>query len=132
MGRRGWERREVAALAPWRDEKPSKPVEEENTGRAEVKLPRPSEREQEKEENLPNFFLPSGGLCTWSKRRPGVETLELPYRKCTFKAVANFWATCKRCSLFSSFAPGILSDVVFLFQFSQVLYKFLLYYVHCK
>ncbi|KAK2909713.1 hypothetical protein Q8A73_007428 [Channa argus] len=35
MGGRGWEGKEVAALAPWRDEKPSKPGEEENTGRAE-------------------------------------------------------------------------------------------------
>lgn len=43
MGRRGWERREVAALAPSLDEKPSKPGEEEDTGRAEVKLPGPSE-----------------------------------------------------------------------------------------
>lgn len=48
MGGRGRERREVAALAPWRDEKPSKPREEENTGRAEVKLPRPRERERGK------------------------------------------------------------------------------------
>lgn len=57
-GRGGEERREMAALAPWRDEKPSKPGEEENTGRAEVKLPRPSERERNGVENPPNFFSP--------------------------------------------------------------------------
>lgn len=73
----GWEEgagrgEKVAALAPWRDEKPSKPREEENTGRAKVKLPRPSEREQGKYTKL---FLPSGRLCMWSNRRPGVETL---------------------------------------------------------
>lgn len=73
MGGRGRERREVAALAPWRDEKPSKPREEENTGRAEVKLPRP--REREREEKSTKLFLPSGRLCMWSKQRPGEETL---------------------------------------------------------
>lgn len=70
MGRRGWERREVAALALWRDEKPSKPGEEENTGRAEVKLPRPSERE----ENLANFFSPPAH-CVCGQTGDLVETL---------------------------------------------------------
>jgi len=54
---RGQERREVAALAPWRDEKPSKPGEEENTGRAEVNLPRPRERERERERERPGPTL---------------------------------------------------------------------------
>lgn len=51
-------RREVAALAPWLDEKPSKPGEEEKTGRAKVKLPRPSDRMREKGESTKLFFSP--------------------------------------------------------------------------
>lgn len=90
MGGRGWERREVAALAPWRDEKPSKPEEEENTGRAEVKLPRPSERERK----IYQTFSPLRQIVyvvklkTWSEK--------LLYMECIFTAIANFWVTCER------------------------------------
>lgn len=90
IGGRGWERREVAALAPWLDEKPSKPGEEEKTGRAKVKLPRPSDGRREKGDSTKLFLLPSGSL--WSIRRP--ENSELLYMKCMFgihcKHLGNF------------------------------------------
>lgn len=92
MGGRGWERREVAALAPWRDEKPSKPGEEENTGRAEVKLPRPSEKERE--ENLPNFFFYPRADCVCGQTADLVWKLWVTVYEMyiqTFKLLGNLW-----------------------------------------
>lgn len=134
MGRRGWERREVAALAPWRDEKPSKPGEEENTGRAEVKLPRPSERERERGKST-KLFSPSGRLCMWSNRRPGVETLSYSIWNVHSTLLQTSGKLAKGLSsfffqisvMFYSFAAGIASCITFLFNFGEVYYKMLLY-----
>lgn len=60
MGGRGWERREVAALAPRRDEKPSKPGEEEKHWQGRSQTP---EAIRKREEDLPNFFFSPAADC---------------------------------------------------------------------
>lgn len=89
---RGWEWRDVAALAPWWDEKLSKPGEQENTGRAKVKLLRP---QRERRNNPKLFLVSSGRVCVWSNWGLSVKT-ELLYMKCAFSATENFWATCEK------------------------------------
>lgn len=94
MGKRGWERREVAALAPWRDEKPSKPGEQENTRRAEVKLPRPSETERERK-IYQTFSSTLGQIVYVVKLQTWCGNSELLYMRCTFK-LSNSWETCEK------------------------------------
>ncbi len=82
----------MAALAPWLDEKTITPGEEENTGRAEVKLPRPSERER----RIYQTFSPLRQIVYVVKPKTCCAHSELLYMKCTFDAFANFLATCEK------------------------------------
>jgi len=74
-GRKGLgERRELAALAPWLDEKPSARRGGQHwQGRSQTpKAVRGSERNKEKGKTSKLFILPSGRL--WSNCGPGLKT----------------------------------------------------------
>lgn len=91
--------------------------------------------EREREENLPNFFSPSGRLCMWSNRRPGVETLSYSIWNVHSTLLQTSGKLAKGLTslffqisvMFYSFAAGIASCITFLFNFGEVYYKMLLY-----
>lgn len=132
--------REVAALAPWWDEKLSKPGEQRNTGRAEVKLLRPSERERE--EKLANFFSYPLADCVCGQTEGLV--LKLSYciwnahsvpQKTSEQLVKSFltavtWFCINMASLTRAelvFARGVASCSTFLLHFCKVNCEMLLY-----
>lgn len=107
----------MAALAPWRDEKkPSKPGEEENTGRAEVKLPRPvgeRERGREKEESRGTFFSPPADcgvtLCEMYIQTSGKLVSSLQTAVTWFHV--SYFTICRVCLTFDAcfiFSPQVL------------------------